>query len=81
MYASSKEIKIRMKSIFQSQRFLIRYVSGDKEDQALEDVGKSTLKYKYEVQVLFSLVKLKYYLIIIQGINSSKCFTTVKAVN
>lgn len=33
MYVSSKEIKIRMKSIFQSQRFLIRYVSRDKEDQ------------------------------------------------
>lgn len=74
MYASSKEIKIRMKSIFQSQRFLIRYVSKDKEDQTLEDVGKSTLKYKYEVQVLFSPVKLKYYLIIIQGINSNKMF-------
>lgn len=74
MYASSKEIKIRMKSIFQSQRFLIRYVSRDKEDQTLEDVGKSTLKNKYEVQVLFSLVKLKYYLIIIQGINSHKMF-------
>lgn len=40
----------------------------------MEDVGKSTLKYKYEVQVLFSLVKLKYYLIIIQGINSNKMF-------
>lgn len=72
MYASSKEIKIRMKSIFQSQRFLIRYLSRDKEDRS--DVGKRTLKYKYKVQVLFSLV-------IIQGINSSKCFTTVKAVN
>lgn len=47
----------------------------------MEDVGKSTLKYKYKVQVLFSLVKLKYYLIIIQGINSSKFFITVKAVN
>lgn len=79
MYASSKEIKIRMKSIFQSQRVLIRYVSRDKEDRS--DVGKRTLKYKYEVQVLFSLVKLKNYLIIIQGINSSKCFITVKAVN
>lgn len=44
-------------------------------------MGKRTSKYKYKVQVLFSLVKLKYYLIIIQGINSSKCFTTVKAVN
>lgn len=72
MYASSKEIKIRMKSIFQSQRFLIRYVSRDKEDRS--DVGKRTLKYKYKVQVLFSLVKLKYYLIIIQGINSNKMF-------
>lgn len=40
----------------------------------MEDVGKSTLKYKYKVQVLFSLVKLKYYLIIIQGINSNKMF-------
>lgn len=37
-------------------------------------MGKRTLKYKYKVQVLFSLVKLKYYLIIIQGINSNKMF-------
>lgn len=37
-------------------------------------MGKSTLKYKYKVQVLFSLVKLKYYWIIIQGINSNKMF-------
>lgn len=37
-------------------------------------MGKRTSKYKYKVQVLFSLVKLKYYLIIIQGINSHKMF-------